>query len=61
MRQVFVSQEQIRQARTAWQQATGLCARCGGDGQVVTRIDSSGSLGHKPCDACGGTGRAVAP
>jgi len=61
MRQVFVSREQIEQAKDDWQQATGLCTRCGGDGQMVTRIDSSGPIGHKPCDACSGTGRAVAP
>jgi hypothetical protein len=63
MRQVFVTREQIEQAATAWQQATGLCTRCGGDGQVVTRIDRSGDVGHKACDACSGsgTGQAVAP
>ncbi len=61
MRQVFVTREQIEQAATAWQQETGLCTRCGGDGQVVTRIDRSGDVGHKACDACSGTGQAVAP
>jgi hypothetical protein len=59
-RKVFVTREQIEQAKATWQQETGLCARCGGDGQLIAGIYSTHTT-YRPCDACNGTGQAVAP
>jgi hypothetical protein len=58
-RSVFVSKEQIEQTKAAWQQETGLCARCGGDGQIIAGIYSTHTT-YRACDVCNGTGRAVA-
>ena len=58
MQRVYVSHEQLEKTKAAWQQETGLCVRCGGDGQEIARIDSLGTT-YRPCTICGGSGQAV--
>jgi hypothetical protein len=52
------SPAEIEQVRLKWEDETGKCSACGGDGQELFKISIEGNSYHK-CRRCGGTG--VAP
>ena len=59
MLRVYVSREQLEKTKATWRQETGLCIRCGGDGQEIAMINSSGTT-FRPCGICHGSGKGVA-
>ena len=58
MNKVIISGDQLNQARSDWEQETGKCWKCEGEGIEAYIIDRDGEQTLRKCQTCGGTGQA---
>lgn len=61
LQEVIITPLDVEVARAEWVAATGLCPQCGGSGQTVWRVSTTSGTEYRPCQACGGTGKAQPP
>lgn len=54
-RELFATFAQLEACKLTWEQSTGKCATCGGDGQELESVGLAGKT-YRPCTACKATG-----
>ena len=55
---VVITKEELLQAKIEWEHNTGSCSDCGGSGQQVQSVSTSGTT-YRDCSTCGGSGLAM--
>lgn len=59
-KRVLITKAEQAAYEARWEQETGKCARCEGEGKTVAGWSREEGQTYRPCRACGGTGAAKA-
>ena len=59
MKRVIVTRAQVEGAKSAYEQETGKCHRCGGSGQTVKSVGINQATTYRTCAMCNGSGLAA--